>query len=736
MDLLPALKAALEQQAQEESAKHASSSPQLASVEHGEKNHIPFKVVYDAMCNRIRATNILDDVMKDFQGLKSDLERVKYVSKMNEIVNLCVSENFTQKSLDDALSYEKVYDQLIPSEASAAKALDVIKKSIQKTPTNENSSLATRYMKRGWAFLLLEQFPEASSDAKYSLTFNAPEETLWNSYEILGHCCSRQKDFKNAETYFMKSLENLRKSNVSNDVKAVATQRIVMVFKTVKGKKNKSKKKIEPPESNSVSFGCGLATGPQAPTYGNHETFITATSAIDIVVTKAKGRMAIAKKDIKPGDLIIVDSPYVTSLNFDLCSSHCHHCHKRCNLPFPCNSCAKVVYCSASCRDTAWETLHKIECPVLNNLECPVMGKLAPISFRILVKITWSNLQNLRPKILDIIEEEKPTHEEIEFIDTSNPKSDSTQVLVMENLSITDGEKFKWPGKYKPDDFMAVFNLVTNSSKRSFGDMFKRTIMAIYIAQCLRAGGYFPSQDISEEDMLFVSSLVLRFSQSASCNAYEISEFDAIERNLNGSSMNEIGGAIYPTISFVNHGCVPNTVRYCIGTRCILRAIRTIPKGTEVYDNYGYHYHSINAQTRLEGLRTQYKFECECDACMNTWPLYPHSKENFLTLRCPGPNCGTPCSFSYNRKYECNICGNKQEYTLLCKEVEKQMEEYSKAVSQLVGGKSLSALPTLLNHQRFLDHCSILPNKHCTDVLEAIKHCYHYQGNTYIRNST
>lgn len=94
-------------------------------------------------------------------------------------------------------------------------------------------------MKRGWASLLLEHFEDAETDAKRSLSYQCPDDLMWNAYEILGHCRARLHDNKAADASFTKAVEGLRKSTVSNEVKATATVRIMAVFKTVKGKKNK-----------------------------------------------------------------------------------------------------------------------------------------------------------------------------------------------------------------------------------------------------------------------------------------------------------------------------------------------------------------------------------------------------------------------------------------------------------------------------------------------------------------
>ena len=221
---------------------------------------------------------------------------MSYVSQRSEARALQLEEKYARKSEEEAISYEKVYDMLIPNEASASKALEVMKKCIQKTPPENTTALAIRYMKRGWASLLLEFFPAAEVDAKMSLSFNCPEELMWNSYEILGYCTARLHDYKAANAHFNKALENLRKGAVTNEVKATVASRIMAVYRTVKGKKNKKSNAEKPDEAQKTS--------PPVPqlSYGPNKKFPSASSALSFVTREGKGRCTVAKKDIKPGE--------------------------------------------------------------------------------------------------------------------------------------------------------------------------------------------------------------------------------------------------------------------------------------------------------------------------------------------------------------------------------------------------------------------------------------------------
>lgn len=75
-------------------------------------------------------------------------------------------------------------------------------------------------------------------------------------------------------------------------------------------------------------------------------------------------------------------------------------------------------------------------------------------------------------------------------------------------------------------------------------------------------------------------------------------------------------------MSLLNHSCSPNVVRHCHGTAMVLRALRPIPAGQQLLDNYGYHHAVMRRDERRRQLQAQYRFLCECDACRDDWPLY------------------------------------------------------------------------------------------------------------------
>ena len=212
---------------------------------------------------------------------------------------LTIEKNFSNKCSEDAANFESVYNMIIQNESAATKAHELIMKAIQKTPTEDKSDLAVRYMKRAWSHLLMEDFENAFLDAKRSQSFEVPNTVIWNSFEILGYCYARKKDYKNSEKQFLSALEHLRNSGVSNELKATVTGRIMTVFKTVKTAKGKKQKETMNESKSSYPMLPNIS-------YGHHKLYECMTSAVDVVMTEERGRCVIANRSIKPGNLLLL----------------------------------------------------------------------------------------------------------------------------------------------------------------------------------------------------------------------------------------------------------------------------------------------------------------------------------------------------------------------------------------------------------------------------------------------
>ena len=60
--------------------------------------------------------------------------------------------------------------------------------------------------------------------------------------------------------------------------------------------------------------------------YGQHKKFPHLSRAVDVKFSKAEGRYMVAKQKIVPGDVLVVEPAFSTSLFREFYSTHCLHC--------------------------------------------------------------------------------------------------------------------------------------------------------------------------------------------------------------------------------------------------------------------------------------------------------------------------------------------------------------------------------------------------------------------------
>nr|CAH7755733.1 unnamed protein product [Callosobruchus chinensis] len=293
-----------------------------------------------------------------------------------------------------------------------------------------------------------------------------------------------------------------------------------------------------------------------------------ATNSVEIKENNELGRHIIATKDIQLGEVIAVEKPFCHIL-VDKFSSHCRECLKLCYNLIPCQNCTEALYCGKNCKDKA-DRHHQYECKLLKTFVILGMDKMKMFAWKIalIVKDIYDKIRNQ-----DFVED----------------------------------------GIYRSDRYEEIHNLVGNYEKRSVSDMFGRCVTAAIIYHLMKQTSFFTTED----DKGMFQNLLLKHLQTAPCNFHQIFEMMEAEETV------EIGAGAYSFLSMFNHSCSPNVIRVCYGTVNVMRAIKTIQAGEQLFDNYGYHHAVEPKDSRLRSLRQQYFFNCSCEACEEDWPLYP-----------------------------------------------------------------------------------------------------------------
>ncbi|KAJ8948436.1 hypothetical protein NQ318_007959 [Aromia moschata] len=303
---------------------------------------------------------------------------------------------------------------------------------------------------------------------------------------------------------------------------------------------------------------------PVIPEKQKNDLIQCASDSVEIKYTEDLGRHVLATKDIAVGDVLAIEKPFCHIL-IDQQYVHCHECLKLCYNLIPCAKCTNALYCSQDCRNKS-NYYHKFECPIMATTKKLRMDKLKLLSMKIatIMKNQYGNISNWY------------------------------------DLNINN--------VYRSDRYDEIHNLVANTEQRAVSDLFERS-----------SGKYTGLLESAQEERIF-KELVLLHLQTAACNFHEISE---MAENRDGVyELEEIGAGAYSFLSMFNHCCSPNVVRHCYGPVIVVRAIQSIKKGEQCYDNYGYHHALMTRSERRSKLKKQYFFDCSCEVCECDWPLY------------------------------------------------------------------------------------------------------------------
>lgn len=263
-----------------------------------------------------------------------------------------------------------------------------------------------------------------------------------------------------------------------------------------------------------------------------------ASNSVEIKYSESQGRHIVATKNINIGEILAVETPFSQILVSEY-FNHCHNCLKLCYNLLPCEHCTRSFYCNENCRKNALK-YHKYECNILKTLLSLKLDKMKLLPLKISLSV-----KNLYPTI--------------------------SQITQLDPNEI-----------YKSDEYKEIHNLIGNTDTRTVADLFERSTTAAVIFSLIKNNADFFSSD--EDETIFKELLLLHF-QTASCNFHEISE---LSKNEGGYyETEEIGAGAFSFLSLFNHSCNPNVVRHCHGDAVVVRAIRSIEKGEQCYDNYG-----------------------------------------------------------------------------------------------------------------------------------------------------
>lgn len=686
---------------------------------------VSFETYYHKICASLQSVGEVHSVSKVFSQLANDNDRVRFVLERNLGSTLwCPKElNFQQKDRGESQRLRNMGNQVYQKNR-LTEALDNYNASICLAPhppppnafvlhpsgvdhldeSFSHEELALGYANRSAVLFQMKEYELCIRDITRAFDNSYPNNLMYKLFERKARCLKALKDFSRA-LESMKSAEMWMKYSTLSETKSSSFKK--EIGKQIEYLEEKvAAMNIEDfsygPEHRKVLTGpCKVVETPAIKGEANKE-IPCAKSDVSLEYSEERGRYLVATRDIPPGEVVIVETPYSSILLPEYYSTHCQSCYQRISAPIPCWCCARARFCSDDCRLEAWERFHKVECQQLDLILDPSVGKMGMLAMRILTSSGKIYLEYVIAKL----KEEQEARRELR----------DPQRLV----------GFNEDNVYDAADYRTVFSLVTSSKQRGVGDLFKRALMACYLLRILEMTPFFYNggsdpNNVKLVDKVAMGAILLRHLQNLPCNAHEITELELTSNNMSNSSgsgnnnsrdttVHEIGAAAFATLSLLNHSCDPNVVRHYYSVNSAVRTIRTIRKGEELVDNYGYHYAVMPKEERQRKLHNQYFFKCNCEACSKNWNLYPDL-----------PTVPVPLTMS------------SVEQKIVINELHRLSKQYRKAFEAVLQANHSEAVPTLIEYLTYLDQNVRRPLRDYNDCQEALKQCYSSEANTYSR---
>ncbi|KAH8299554.1 hypothetical protein KR044_002756 [Drosophila immigrans] len=555
-----------------------------------------FFAEYYLKLREVGAASCESDIAK-LSGCGNDDERVAYVDQLSWVrsgdAGLLVEREFKGKSATIAAELKERATAAF-KQKKWLEAMLLYSRSYVSLPSDKVLERSIALANRSATLYHMQKHSECLVDIRRSLDLGYPKDLLYKLYERQARCYMALKDYPHTISAFKKCITAMDDSTLPADRRAKLHLDAMTMIKLLQADPRTAKQEARQLKLKNANVSTELD---QAQTLPEEKEYVSSLVRID--QNAQEGRFARASADVQVGQELLVERPYVAVLLEKFAQTHCEYCFVRTVVPVACPGCSDVVYCSEQCQQRAAGKYHKYECGIL-----PVIWRSgASINNHMALRIIAS-------KPLDYFLQLKPTLDE--------------QLSLEQLLSLPK------------DDFRRVAHLERHQKERQPSNFFQYVLMARFLTRCLQSAGYF-GIDPQPEQVKAISSLVLRSLQFIQFNTHEVAELHKFSSERREKSI-FIGGAIYPTLALFNHSCDPGVVRYFRGTTIHINSVRPIEAGLPINENYGPIYTQDKREDRQARLKDLYWFECNCDACLESWPLFDQLPRDIIRFRCEAPN--------------------------------------------------------------------------------------------------
>jgi SET and MYND domain-containing protein 4 len=380
--------------------------------------------------------------------------------------------------------------------------------------------------------------------------------------------------------------------------------------------------------------------------YESHAKLPCLINCLELKNNEKYGRHIITTRQLNVGDVIAMDTAQFKVIKADSRYDTCHDSNifQRCsnclsdNLLslIPCRSCCKTMYCSMRCMESAYKRYHRFECEVIDEL---LKSGILHASLRMLfeglslfkddickMKIYLNKEKTLT--IFDYCEKTLNNNNKIIVDDHNNNKNDDDddderkKMIFSTTISLVPSD-FELPSSNNNNDYDKISSIFHSTKQLK---------------------SLWSSFMMNESNQTFFKTLLSKLKKIGvnylhGIGSWSVEKVQQQQQENENDNENEtpalqpstyqqlIGNGFYLFCSLFNHSCVPNIQRVnVVNDKVVVIVSRPIGKGEQLFDSYRPHFNVQPKAQRQASLLADYNFQCDCEACINDYPINKYLK--------------------------------------------------------------------------------------------------------------
>lgn len=367
--------------------------------------------------------------------------------------------------------------------------------SLENSGGENSNELALGLGNRSVILLKLSRFSECIDDVKDSLNSGYPSTQKYKLLERMAACQEQLGHLCSAVEYFQMAKKSIEQSDLTETQRA--TRKKLIETNIDRCNKKKNELKLQQKLTNSKNFSsckgiernCDKLKSDQSPERSNTKDDLIKSlqkenplpklsdGSIRFEYSSEVGKHAVASRDIKTGEVVMIDETFAKVLTQSDVEDHCYYCFSKLSLQwdqiYSCFTCIFAKYCSKNCLRLSYILhRHDLECPLLSKWIFSKTGPMTWLVVRLLLSIG-------KDKWMDILQPSNMI-DSTKDVDEHSRQEDCSDLSVSESQNEFDEFRKVAFEKNVLSVAPKLYNLVSHSDKRQPAELLQYSLLALW----------------------------------------------------------------------------------------------------------------------------------------------------------------------------------------------------------------------------------------------------------------